>query len=43
VIGERAADTLYDLLDGKEVTDILTPVKLITRSKVEEFGISRWQ
>lgn len=43
VIGERAADTLYDLLDGKEVTDILTPVKLITRSNVEEFGISRWQ
>ena len=43
VIGERAADTLYELLDGKEVTDILTPVKLITRSNVEEFGISRWQ
>lgn len=43
VIGERAADTLYDLLDGKEVTDILTPVRLITRSNVEEFGISRWQ
>ncbi len=43
VIGERAADTLYDLLEGKEVTDILTPVKLITRSNVEEFGISRWQ
>ena len=43
VIGERAADTLYDLLDGKEVADILTPVKLITRSNVEEFGISRWQ
>ena len=43
VIGERAADTLYDLLAGKEVADILTPVKLITRSNVEEFGISRWQ
>lgn len=43
VIGERAADTLYDLLEGKKVTDILTPVKLITRSNVEEFGISRWQ
>lgn len=43
LIGKQAADTVYDLLDGKEVQDTLIPVKLITRNNVEEFGISRWQ
>lgn len=43
LIGKRVADTVYDLLDGKEVQDALIPVKLVTQNNVEEFGISRWQ
>lgn len=43
-IGREAADVIYKLLDGENVSDsILVPVKLITRENVEEFGIDRWQ
>lgn len=43
-IGREAADVIYKLLNGEDVSDsILVPVKLITRENVEEFGIDRWQ
>jgi len=37
-IGQAAAQTLYDYLDGKDVPkDVKIPVKLITRENAEEF------
>ncbi len=43
-IGSEAADVIYRLLKGEKVSrHVLTPVKLITKENVEEFGIDRWQ
>lgn len=43
-IGSKAAEVIYQLLNGEDVNDkILVPVKLITKENVEEFGIDRWQ
>lgn len=43
-IGSKAADTIYQLLNGETVEkNIYIPVKLITKENVEEFGIDRWQ
>lgn len=43
-IGNKAADVIYSLLNGKQVEkNILVPVELITQENVEEFGIDRWQ
>lgn len=43
LIGKRAADAIYQLLNGEKAEDVLTPVELITKENVEEFGIYRWQ
>lgn len=43
-IGKRAAEIIYQLIDGKQVEkNILVPVKLITKENVEQFDIDRWQ
>lgn len=43
-IGKKAADAIYDLLNGREVEKkVLVPVELITRDNVEKFGTDRWQ
>lgn len=43
LIGKRAADAIYQLLNGEKAEDVLTPVELITKENVKEFGIYRWQ
>lgn len=43
LIGKRAADAIYQLLNGEKAENVLTPVELITKENVEEFGIYRWQ
>lgn len=43
-IGKKAADAIYDLLNGREVEEnVLVPVELITGDNVEKFGTDRWQ
>lgn len=43
-IGKKAADAIYDLLNGREVEKkVLVPVELINRDNVEKFGTDRWQ
>ncbi len=43
-IGEKAADIVYQLLQGKQVDrEVLVPVKLATEHNVKQFGINRWQ
>lgn len=43
-IGTKAADTIYQLLQGEKTEkQIFVPIELITRENVEEFGITRWQ
>ena len=43
-IGKKAADTIYELLNGREVEEnVLVPVELITGDNVEKFGTDRWQ
>lgn len=43
-IGKKAADAIYDLLNGREVEKkVLVPVELINKDNVENFGTDRWQ
>lgn len=40
---DSVTDAIYQLLNGEKAEDVLTPVELITKENVEEFGIYRWQ
>ncbi len=43
-IGEEAANTIYDLLEGKEVESYISvPVELVTKENVEYYNVDRWQ
>jgi ribose transport system substrate-binding protein len=43
-IGEEAANTIYDLLEGKEVEPYISvPVELVTKENVEYYNVDRWQ
>ncbi len=43
-LGAKAADALYDLLDGKSVeSEVLVPVQLVTENNISAFTIDRWQ
>ena len=44
LIGEEAANAIYDLLDGKQVeSNISVPVELVTAENVEQYNVDRWQ
>ncbi len=43
-IGQTAADTIYQLLDGETVDkNILVPVELVTQDNVDQYHVERWQ
>jgi ribose transport system substrate-binding protein len=44
LIGEEAANAIYDLLDGKQVESYISvPVELVTAENVEQYNVDRWQ
>ena len=43
-MGQKVMETVYDLLDGKDVEQSVTiPVELITEENVDQYDINRWQ
>ncbi len=44
LIGEEAANAIYDLLEEKEVESYISvPVELVTKENVEQYNVDRWQ